>query len=96
MHDLEHFRVAVTDAARQPLLTYIRDLHAQLSALRKNPPGPDEEDWCLIAEQMIGFCQGIAAPDDIEDIRLAFRALGMSARNVERTLHAMRQLEVPA
>lgn len=93
---LEQFRVAVTDDARQPLMARIRDLEAQLRLLRSDPPPPDEEDWTLIAEQMIDFCQGIAAPEDIEDIRTALSALGMSRRNCDRVMYSMRHMPIPA
>lgn len=56
----------------------------------------DNDEYNLLADQLVGFCEGFAASDDTADIRAAFATLGISERQTDRVLWAMRHLPDPS
>jgi hypothetical protein len=83
---------AVYDQARSYLKRHQPDLEARLETVKPPSDDGDGEDIHNVAWQMICFCGGFAAPDDIADIRAGLTELGMSIADADRVLWAMRNV----
>lgn len=82
---------AVYDEARRYLKRVAPGLECRLETV-KPPADDDDEDYHDLAYQMIGFCQGFAASEDIADIRKALMLTGMTQVDADHVLWAMRNI----